>query len=339
MAVRNLVVNYAAAATVSDVLNALLDAFTSTGAFAGTGLGFTLLEDSIAGSSLFVVQAQQPGEVKSRMIIEVRYANISATDYIAFVLWDSWTPGAPGSGGDSVQLTNPTLSPTTSTTRRFHLLDLTNGGNFWLDGNDATGVHCVIHSEANSVVNQLGHFIAVCSIERSFAEGNLGVNYGVLAFSDSGVSDYLQADTAAEAIMWIPPINHVGNVSNNVFASPGADQAVYMCMIPVHQDIAVGGTQALTGRGSEADTYNGGELIWPLLIANTSQRRGRDFSAPAGTAFGYRGICQGVFGYSQGAAVGFRSDVLDDTTGQTFLAYTGDGLDGNHVPCFLVDKA
>lgn len=339
MAVRNLTVSYAPAATVADVLNALLEAFTSTGAFAGVGLGWTQIEDSIAGSSLFVVEAQQPSELKSRMVLEVRHANIAATDYIAFILYESWTPGAPGSGTNPVQALSPSFSSGSSTASRFHRIDLTNGGNFYLDGDDATGLSCTIHSERNGVVNALGHFMSVCSVERSFAEGNLGVNYGVLAFADSGVAQYLVATVTTDTMMWVPPINHAGNSSNSHTPTAATDRAVYVCGAPNQNGVTISGTMHLTGRGDQADTYNGGELVWPLQIANMSTRRLNSFTAPAGSAFGYRGICSELFGYSQGAAIGWQSTVLDDTTGKSFLAYTTDGLDGNTVPCVMVEKA
>lgn len=345
MTVRNLVVNYPVSSTVSGVLTALKEAMTSTGAFAGAGLGMTLLEDSISGSNLFVVQAQQPTEPLSQMIIEVKYSNILATDYIGFVVWRGWTPGSPGAGVDSVLSTDISTSSTTSPTGRFHIIDLTNGGNFYLDGEDVTGLWFSAHSDRNiavPVVNPVGHFVSVCSIEKSLAEGNSGVNYGVFSFADDNGSDYLVAQLNSNVILWTPPKNHDGFTDNSVGPHVGTGRASYDATVPLPwRHGTLGQPNPITGRTSGAqDTYNDGEIIWPIYIGNMTTHRSFGTPVPAGSAFGFRGICHGIFGYAVGALVGWRSIAVDDATSKDFLIYSLDGSSGSGtIPKLAVEKA
>ena len=320
MAIRNLVVNYPTSTTKGVVLTNLMEALTSTGAFSGAGAGMTLVEDSITGDDFFVVQADQPTEPLSRMILKVEYVFASAVDWIWVTPYEIWTPGAPGVGTNSVNFVDPALSPTTSPDRRSHRIDFTNGGNFYLDCDDTTGLYLGVHSEYNLAVpvqNTVGHKICVCSNQKSSLSGNLGVNYGVIGASQNTTGTYfMNVLNAANTLFWVPPVNHLGFASNGGSAlSTSTERAAYICSPPFANGIISGNRQTLTGRGGVEitfDTYNDGELLWPMHIMNVGPRH--TTPGPVGMAYGYRGIAHGLFGYGVGALVGWRSTVIDDDT-------------------------
>lgn len=349
MAIRNLVVNYPTATSKGVVLNNLMEAFISTGAFAGAGAGMTLLEDSITSDDFFVVQAQQPTEPKSRMIIQVRFHPVTAVDYIWLTLWEIWTPGTPGVGTNSVEVTDPDVSDTTSPQFRSHLIDLTDGGRLYIDTNDVTGLYCTIHSDSNIAVPvnaATGHIFTVCSIEKSFAEGNLGTNYGVFAVADAATARFLgQVDTSIDFMMWIPPVNHLGNNSNSPQPATNRDRAAYALSIPFSSRngglrlVTTGRSSAGGSAGVAFDTYNDGELSWPLFIGNLGDYASGSVGPPVGAAFGYRGVAHGIFGYPPGALVGWRSQVVDDNTGKKFFVYPTGGVDAQiDTPKWAVER-
>lgn len=344
MAAVNLSITYPPASTVSSIMNTLLDAFESSGAFAGAGngLGFTQIEDSIAGSSIFVVQAQQPSEAKSQMVIEVRHANIAALDYLAFVVWESWAAGAPGVGTNSVQVTDPTTSPTTNEEERFHLIDLTNGGDFFFDADDTDGRWLAVHSKANGVENKPNHFVCVCSIEKSSQP-----NYGVLAWHSASIAYYLKSDEDANGCLWIPPVNHIGNNSNTHAPAANLERAAYQCHAPV---FAFAGTtdlntSSICGAAAGAaidDTYNGEDLVYPLYIHNSTSRIQSNIARPAGVAFGFRGFARGIFGFRRGSHTPRRFNLDDIGAGLKYIAYATDPdptLGVASVPRYAVERA
>ena len=341
----NLTITYPAASTVSSILNTLLDAFTSTGIFAGAGngLGFTNppLEDSITGSSLFVVQADQATEPKSRMIIEVRHVVVATLDYIAFVVWDAWTPGAPGSGGNSAQVTDPSVVPADNEESRFHLIDLTNGGKFYLDGDDVDGRWLAVHSEANSVWNNTNHYVCVCSIEKSAQP-----NYGVLSWHRSTTVHFLRPDEDSNGCFWVPPVNHIGNPSDNQGPRVNLGVAGYYCHAPIFSYTGSFGLQAspicgVVGDAAQFDTYNGDDIVYPLYIHNSSGLAQGGTPRPAGVAYGFRGFARGVFGFRRGAASPTRFNLDDVVTSLKYIAYVGDpfpvsGVAG--VPRYAIER-
>jgi hypothetical protein len=349
MAVRNLSVAYAPGSTVVQILNALKDAFVSEGAFAGTGLGFTELEDSISGNSLFVVQCQLPAEPLSRMIIEARYSTAPGWDAIAFVVWDQWTPGAPGSGNEQVQSTDPggSYAPTQDPAYRYHRIDLTNGGTFYLDGDDATGLYCAIHSErgVGPTRNPVQHLISVCSIQKSAAQGNFGPNYGVMHWAETTTYNFLGGDGwDVQCSLWVPPKTHEG-FGNGVqgwlqAASRGMN---YLAMPPNVGWNTWGGESSVSGRTqTDPDTYNNAEILLPIFIGNFSYHRGSNtnWTTPVGgRPMGYRGIMNGIYAYAGGNPVPWRTAITDPDTGNEFYVYSINGADGGWPPKYAVPKA
>jgi hypothetical protein len=337
MAVKNLELAYPAGSSIADVLAMLRDAMIDD-------LGFTLLEDSIAGSNFFVVQHQAPSEPKSRMILQVRYALVTLS-YIAFVPWASWTPGSPGSGSSSVQCSNPDVSGATNRTSRFHRLTTGDGGTFYLDGDDTDGRWFAAHSHSVlDGISPVHTFVSVCSIESPLGTNN-GVNYGVLSWTNAigtGTSSHAVI-TATRMGLWIPPVNHSGNNSNSHTPHIGADRAVYMCTAPVYwPGDSDGFGCGLTGRGDQPDTYNDGAILFPLAIHNSQPAfRASTTTAtrPSGTAFGYRGYARGIHGYNWGAGLSFRSAVQDSLTGSRYLIYPGDPSSVNNTVSYAVKKA
>lgn len=65
MAIQDITINYSAGSTSGDVLVKLRSALVS----GVTNLNFTLIEDSISGSSFFVVRHDTPTEPKSRILL------------------------------------------------------------------------------------------------------------------------------------------------------------------------------------------------------------------------------------------------------------------------------
>jgi hypothetical protein len=337
MALRNLQVDYGAV-SVAAVLGLIKDAMLSAGAFSGAGMDFTQVEDSIAGSSFFVVQANQPSEPKSRMILQFIHAVVSTDDYIGVTVWESWSPGSPGSGTNPVMATDILNTPTTSPALRFHELDLTNGGRFYIDGDDVDGRGIAIHSDRGvtpgALVSPAQHYIGVCSIEKSVQP-----NYGVLAWVDAATPEFLSASEFAEHCFWIPPVNHLGNASNAFNPIVTTERAAYQCHAPVFEYSSTESISSMSGRGDKVDDYNSGEIIYPLFIRQLSGRIGLAAVRPVGSAFGFRGVLRGIFGYSRGAAIGFRSTIQDADTLQNFLAYPSTGVSNSITPYYVMPKA
>lgn len=312
MAARNSIVTYLGGVTSGDVLNALMNELVA--------LGWTLIEDSITSDDFFVVQDDKPTDALSRAIFRVGYANISATDYITFTLYGAWAPGAPGSGSNPVGLNDPSQSPTTGTAQRFHLLDLTNGGQFFIDYDDAVGGYLHVASEANAVLNLTRTMMTTCTIKHDTFP-----NYGVLGFGIT-VTYYSELNDLARLCCWFPPQNHVGTVSSGIegirnVLQTANDEAGY-CVSPVfaHDNPQNPGTFVLGP--VEVDTYNkdtGVDLAWPLLIGNFDDTID---SVANGAAMGFRGEMEGFKGIRAGLGVAPRTTI--NVNGKRFLAYPGE---------------
>jgi hypothetical protein len=322
MAVKNLFITYSGGSSVSDILTLLRDAFVGQ-------LAFTLIEDSIGSDNFFVVKNNVPAVAKSRMVVQARYMQISGTDYVSFVVWSDWTPGSPGSGEHSVQATD-FVTATTNPAMRYHLLNFAAGGAFYLDGDDTDGRWLSVHSVAGATPNPVNTYVSVCSIE-SPSGINLGVNYGLLVWSGGGAADnrYISPSFSVTS-QWVPPVNHGGFPSNSHFTGWHIDRASYVCHGPLYITPDGFARGALAGRGSSLDTYNGTDLLFPLHIHQTTSRANlwnAQHTRPAGSAYGYRGVCRGIFGYAYAVNLGFRTPVTDPLTGQQFLIYAGRGAE------------
>lgn len=341
MAAVNKIISYAAVATVEEVLDALLTAMTTGGA---TELGWILLEDNNDGlngdgshGQFFAIENQKPSLGNSRMILEFRFV-LSVNDYIAVTLWRGpWVATittTKGTGSVSTQSTDATFTVATDRDRRYHRLDLTNGGTFYLDGDDTIGKWLCVHSEFGSPTpdagtrSDCGHFFSVCSIEKD----HRGTGYGVLAFLRDDTNRHFSAWDAGTKIQnyyWVPPRDHGGRDSSDIdcgnFTAASGEQTRYWAGGPMHRHrittngVDLGGMAAL-------DTYNPDDMLFPIHVGNPQ-------TGGQGTPAGYRGILHGVFLGRTGWNLAWRSIVVAD--GANYVVYSGGpadpgSTDGHH---------
>lgn len=321
MGIENKLVPYAGGLTIKQVLAIFRDLMTSAGAYTTDGAGFTLLLDDIAANDKFFVQANQPTEPMSRMILEFRYASISAVDYITIIPWQGWSGSAP-TGGRCV-VVDTSVNGTSSTTSRFHRLDLTNGGLWYFDYDNTDQRWLSIHSEYNNIENGVHTYIGCCSIEST-----VWPNYGLLTWNSGSAAYYLHPTEAANSCMWVTPVNHKGFTSTAYDPDPNNERAGYHCNSPCYSYTAGSAQTAAPMCGPSAetvadDTYNDSDVVFPLFIHNSSLRFAGGQNRASNTAYGFRGALIGISGYRRGYSHPLRSTITDGVTGNSYVLYRG----------------
>lgn len=203
MSIVNKVINYSSSATVAGILGALKDAMVA--------LGWTVLEDSISGSDLFVVQAQQQSPSNNQQILEFRSFAPSST-YIAIVPWDSWTPGTPGSGGNSVYALDPARNSNSQLDYNYVLLDLTNGGIIFLDGDTDGSIVVVTGITYNNGWDPLT-YLGVFGVLDGAATDTYP-NYGALMWHQVDINNNLRSFNDGNfECCFVVPVNEEGIAS------------------------------------------------------------------------------------------------------------------------------
>ena len=329
MSAKSKTVTYAALATRADVLNALRTELINN-------CGFTSVEDSIAGSSFFIVQNNNPAEPLSRMILRVEGATISAVEYITFCPVYSHTPGSPGTSTNRLNLIDIAQSATTNTATRFHKIDLVLGGNFYIDAEDNGDYFCVASDVvgAPNVFNGVLTVVCLSSIQRSAAEGNLGVNYGHLVSSTSSSAAFNQLITSSLYGCWMTPRSHKGQTPTaaaNYAPSHTIwhDAAAMLASFTSQTGGGAGGVSnsGVFGFGEGAtyqDSYNpDGRQVLPIVLGIMCPYIATTVRG-ANHPFGYRGIAKGVFAFGQNISSGLVHRSVVTIGGNDYYALMGD---------------
>lgn len=204
MAILNKVINYSSSATTGGILGALKDAMVA--------LGWTVLEDSISGSSLFVVQAQQQSPSTNQQILEFRYFAPS-DEYIAIIPWDSWTPGTPGSGGNSVYALDQARNSNAGLSTNYLAVDTTNGGLIFVDG-DTDGSIVLVTGGTYENTWTPGTYLGIFGVLDGKVDGTYP-NYGALLWRRSAdltnITSFMTDDKSVPC--FVVPTNEQGTAS------------------------------------------------------------------------------------------------------------------------------
>jgi hypothetical protein len=182
-------VTYPAGSTLVEVVQILRDYFVST-------LGWTVITDSTPGTASCIVAAQHAGlPVQSQAYIDI----YGLTTNIHFQVQDS--------AGNLISETNSAV-----TTKNGHALDLTNGGRFYIDGDDVGGEWLVIRSTKHlkiPVINAPMILLDLCTVESSDYP-----NFGII--TSASASNNQGTNLAGAMLYWVTPTGHRGIADNNL---------------------------------------------------------------------------------------------------------------------------